>query len=173
MFAYFAAEFGFSRNQVVALMGAHSFGAANATNSGYSGKWTGTQNRGLSELFYSNMVSSSIKFANINVAGNVPPPKWEFKATLADGSNAGFMLNTDFEIFYNITLDSNAKLTCTLNHTCGLTNSCSSYCPKASTFSTAYNYAKNCNAFMTDFKSVINLMMANGYTNLQQTSCTC
>jgi hypothetical protein len=39
---------------------------------------------------------------------------------LSDGSNAGFMLNTDFELFYNLTLDSNAKATCNLNSVCGL-----------------------------------------------------
>ena len=41
-------------------MGAHSFGGAKTTNSGYSGKWTGSQNNGLSEVFFANMVSSDI-----------------------------------------------------------------------------------------------------------------
>jgi len=176
MFAYFATQFGFTKNQVVALMGAHSFGTASASNSGYSGKWTGTQNKGLSEVFYSLMINPSITFTNVNVAGTkppAPPPKWEFKATFADGSNAGFMLNTDFEIFYNLTLDSNAQLTCSLSNTCGLTNSCSNNCPMSSTFSTAYKYSQSCTAFMTDFQSVIMLMLAKGYTNLQQTTCPC
>ena len=99
MFAYFAKEFGFSKNQVVALMGAHSFGTADASNSGYSGKWTGAQNKGLSEVFYSHMINANLTYVNVNVAGKTPPPKWELKARFADGSNAGFMLNTDFEIF--------------------------------------------------------------------------
>jgi hypothetical protein len=46
-------------------MGAHSFGGASTSNSGYSGKWTGSQNKGLSEVFYSNMISSDITFTNI------------------------------------------------------------------------------------------------------------
>jgi len=173
MFAYFEREFGFTKNQVVALMGAHGFGGANTTNSGYSGKWTGAHNKGLSEVFYSHIIDPSLTYLNINAAGKNPPPKWQFKAKSAEGSNAGFMLNTDFEIYYNLTLDSNAKLTCTLNHTCGLTNSCSNYCPMASTFSIAHNYSQDCNAFMTDFVSVIDLMLTNGYTNLERTTCGC
>jgi hypothetical protein len=32
-------------------------------------------------------------------------PKWQFNGVNAtDGSDAGFMLNTDFELFYNLTL---------------------------------------------------------------------
>ena len=46
-------------------MGAHSFGGASTSNSGYSGKWTGSQNKGLSEVYYSNMISSSITFSNV------------------------------------------------------------------------------------------------------------
>ena len=39
-------------------MGAHSFGGAVAANSGYNGKWT--TNQGLSEVYFSNMISPSI-----------------------------------------------------------------------------------------------------------------
>ena len=46
-------------------MGAHRFGGASTSKSGYSGKWTGSQNKGLSEVYYSNMISSSITFSNV------------------------------------------------------------------------------------------------------------
>jgi len=172
MFAYFAKEFGFSKTQVVALMGAHGFGSVHPEISGFNGKWVGQQNKGLSEIFYSLMVDPSVTFTNLNV-GNVTSPKWEFKADFSDKVSAGFMFNTDFEIFYNLTLNSNGQTTCILNHTCGVTNSCTNYCPKSSTFATAYTYATDCSAFMTDFKSVITLMLANGYKNLQQVNCSC
>ena len=45
-------------------MGAHSFGGAKTTNSGYNGKWTGSQNNGLSEVYFSNMISSDITWKN-------------------------------------------------------------------------------------------------------------
>ena len=79
----------------------------------------------------------------------------------------------DFEVFYNLTLDANAMAACKLNPQCGLTNSCSGNCPISSTFQTASTYSKSCSTFMTDFKSVITLMLANGYSNLETTQCTC
>ncbi len=37
--------------------------------------------------------------------GSAVPAKWQFDGLQADGvTNAGFMLNTDFELFYNLTL---------------------------------------------------------------------
>jgi hypothetical protein len=49
-------------------MGAHSFGTANVNNSGYSGKWTGPTNVGVSEIFYSLMLNSSVTFTNVVIA---------------------------------------------------------------------------------------------------------
>jgi Peroxidase len=110
MFAYFANEFGFTKNQVVALMGAHSFGSVSPANSGYNGKWTGQENKGLSEVFYSIMVDPTVSFTNTDVA-NGTGPRWEFRADFQDHNNAGFMFNTDFELFYNLTLNSDGKVT--------------------------------------------------------------
>jgi hypothetical protein len=72
-------------------------------------------------------------------------PKWQFNGLLADGTNAGFMLNTDFEIFYNLTLNpTTGQTTCSLNSVCGLAtpNTCGSGCQVASTFKQALNYSK-------------------------------
>ena len=46
-------------------MGAHSIGGAFPFNSGYSGKWIGKQNQGFSEIFYKNMLDSSITWTNM------------------------------------------------------------------------------------------------------------
>ena len=78
-------------------------------------------------------------------AGNTSVPKWQFNGnSIVDGSLAAFMLNTDFELFYELTLDSNAKSTCTLSPSCGLStpNTCSGSCPVASTFNQAQQYSK-------------------------------
>jgi Peroxidase len=105
MFAYFANEFGFTKNQVVALMGAHSFGTALPANSGYNGKWTGQQNKGLSEVFYSMMIDPTVSYTNTDV-GNGTGPRWEFRTDFQQHSIDGFMFNTDFEIFYNLRVNS-------------------------------------------------------------------
>jgi hypothetical protein len=53
------------------------------------------------------------------------------------------MFNTDFEMFYDLTLnETTAEATCKLNHTCGETNTCDGSCPKATTFAKSLNYAK-------------------------------
>ena len=173
MFTYFNNEFGFSKNQVVALMGAHNLGSAVVNNSGYDGKWIGKSNGGISEYFYTLMIAPNVTYTNVDIAQGAKPSKWEFKASFPNGTNAGFMLNTDFEIFYNLTLDANAMTTCKLNTQCGLTNSCSGYCPMSSTFQTAYAYSQNCSTFINDFQSVITLMLAHGNSNLQTTTCAC
>jgi hypothetical protein len=47
-----------------------------------------------------------------NVASSGSTPKWQFNGNnLTNDGNAGFMLNTDFELFYDLTLDSDAKAT--------------------------------------------------------------
>ena len=61
--------------------------------------------------------------------------------TVKPNGNGGFMLNTDFAVFYDLQLDQNGKLGCKLNNTCGITNTCDNYCPKASTFENALKYA--------------------------------
>ena len=45
-------------------MGAHSFGGADYFNSGYKGKWTGIRYKGLSEVFYSVMLNSTLSHVN-------------------------------------------------------------------------------------------------------------
>ena len=79
-----------------------------------------------------------------NVAEPNSSPKWQFIWKEKNSDNDGFMLNTDVEIFYDLTLDSDAKATCKLDASCGLAtpDTCSGSCPKASTFDQALAYSK-------------------------------
>lgn len=55
------------------------------------------------------------------------------------------MLNTDVELFYDLTSDPvTGQATCQLNPTCGLDKpaTCAGSCPVASTFSQTLTYAK-------------------------------
>jgi hypothetical protein len=53
------------------------------------------------------------------------------------------MFNTDFEMFYDLTLnETSAEATCKLNHTCGVTDTCEGSCPKATTFAKSLSYTK-------------------------------
>ena len=73
------------------------------------------------------------------------PPKWQFNGVnKTNGQNAGFMLNTDFEVFYNLTLDSNGQATCILDPLYGLStrDASNDICPIAATFNQALDYSK-------------------------------
>jgi hypothetical protein len=53
------------------------------------------------------------------------------------------MFNTDFELFFNLTLDQSGKSQCRLVTTCDVTKSCGTdgICPKSDTYAIAIKYA--------------------------------
>ena len=63
---------------------------------------------------------------------------------MAGGSDAGFMLNTDVELFYDLTLDTESgKPTCQVTPTCGFKpDTCAGSCPVADTFNQTVSYSK-------------------------------
>jgi hypothetical protein len=80
-----------------------------------------------------------------NVANKTSPYKWQFNGSLADGETAGFRLNTDFELVYDLTLDPNtAQATCLFNSGCGLSSvsPCTPPCQLALTFIQIQRYAE-------------------------------
>ena len=54
------------------------------------------------------------------------------------------MLNTDYEVFYDLQMDfSSGRTTCILNHMCGMNGNCQpEECQPASTFQQSKNYAE-------------------------------
>lgn len=177
MYAYFNATFGFNKQQVVALMGAHGLGGAHRNFSGYAGKWTGPQSPGFSEAFYMNFINKTSTWALRNADPKGPVPKWEYQGQLADKSDAGFMLNTDMELFYDLTVDTESgKPTCLVTPTCGFKpDTCAGSCPVADTFNQAVSYSTNCPLFMADFVDVFTSMLNNGSppSSLQSTAQCC
>ena len=91
-----------------------------------------------------NSSNSSISFKSSNSSSS--SAKWQFVGTLDQGENGGFMLNTDFALFYDLQVDRVGKLKCNLNTTCGLTNSCQAdfHCLPGDTFDLARQYAQVC-----------------------------
>ena len=53
-----------------------------------------------------------------------------------------FMLNTDFELFFDLDLDANGKATCILDPTCIAAGTCGKHniCPQAQTFDIGNNF---------------------------------
>ena len=90
--------------QVVALMGAHSLGMASKSNSGYQGIWIPGGQFSLDSDYYAHMIDPRITWFNKNPAGRTKlnsEARWQFVGTLEQGKNGGFMLNTDFALFYD------------------------------------------------------------------------
>lgn len=176
MFKYFEDEFGFTREEVTALMGAHTMGEAYRQNSGYKGSWVENEELVFDERFYQIMISKQVRWDNVNKDDTGKEPRWQFDGFTPSGSVAGFMINTDFEIFYDMSLDKNGKLTCNLDTTCGVPNTCQhNDCQTASTFQQAYRYSQNCPAFLRDFQMVFEKMLVHSYnpSDLTETHCPC
>ena len=68
---------------------------------------------------------------------------WQFDGTQG-GQEKSFMLNTDFEVFYNLRIDySSGRTTCTLNHMCGIDGNCQPQnCQPAPTFQQSKTYSE-------------------------------
>ncbi|KNC46834.1 uncharacterized protein AMSG_03265 [Thecamonas trahens ATCC 50062] len=87
----FRNEMGFTDREVVALMGAHSLGAAEAADSGgFTGPWTRQPNT-LDNEFYKEMVNSAWRQNARAVPGASPVHQWDSGA----GGRPVMMLNTD------------------------------------------------------------------------------
>ena len=71
-------------------------------------------------------------------------PHWQWEAFDAEDNETYFMLNTDFEIFFDLDLDANGKAVCTLDNTCAETMTCGKHniCNMAKTFDQGKKYVE-------------------------------
>lgn len=70
MMTYFDTHFGFTENEVVALMGAHTLGGAARANSGYAGVWTAGAGREFNTKYYSMIVDDKVYVDDVIVYEN-------------------------------------------------------------------------------------------------------
>ena len=68
---------------------------------------------------------------------------WQWKAIDPVDGEEYFMLNTDFELFFDLDLNGEGQAVCILDNTCDSTHTCgkNGICPKAETFDQAATYA--------------------------------
>ena len=85
------------------------------------------------------LINSSLLDQNAGDKGGVPHWQWE---AVGDDNLTYFMLNTDFEIFFDLDLDANGKAACAIDVTCADKGTCGKHgaCPKASTYELGKNY---------------------------------
>ncbi len=157
VFTFFDTWFSFSKRQVVALMGAHTLGSAKRANSGYAGVWVDGEAREFDNRFYTIMTDDAVTWTNVDLVqapiSKNPDRKWEWKGTWSDGSPAGMMLNTDFEMRFDLALNATtAQSGCQVN----------SDCADAETASIVTEFANDQTLWMNEFREVFQAMMAVG-----------
>jgi len=162
---YFNETFGFSPLEVTALMGAHTLGNAEITNSGYNGPWVSGEFLYFNNKYYSNMVSS----AGINwrltqrECSSITDPTIDTSLCTAGqttewqyiGGGVGINLPADMAIYQNFTLDTEGKPECDYSD-----------CDLAPTSSYVEQFAASNDYFVQEFSSVFAKMISRGYDNL-------
>jgi hypothetical protein len=128
MMDYYADEFGYTEDEVVALMGAHTLGKNHLSRSGYSGVFVQGGNTVFDNHFYSDMVDSDVTWSNELVRFT---SLYQWGGESSDGTDYGTRLNTDLELLYDVTLDADDNsATCTVDT-----------CSTADTYATVSTYA--------------------------------
>lgn len=166
MMTYFDKQLNFTEEEVVALMGAHSLGESRIGWRGtFTGPDDGKEKTHFDERYYHHMIDKEFKWSN-EEAGN---GKYQFNA-----DQGGMMFNTDFEMFYNLTLEEETtKTTCTFNPTCAETTCKEDECQPSPTYHTSAEYAEDCTKFIKDFEAVFHKMLQHGTPKLEDKTCDC
>ena len=69
---------------------------------------------------------------------------WQWKAIDPLDGEVYFMLNTDFELFFDLELNGDGEAVCILDNTCAAKHTCGKHgiCPMAETYEQASTYAQ-------------------------------
>ena len=114
MMDYFEDHFGYTKKEVVALLGAHTLGLNTVDDSGYDGPYTANLFK-LDNTYYSMMLNTSgYTWTNEETSAGL----WQFT------SGSYTRLNTDLELVYDLTLDDDdSSCTCTVGVDCDTASS--------------------------------------------------
>jgi hypothetical protein len=160
VYDYFFRTFGLSENQVAAVMGAHTLGAAHRNESGFDGKWVVGGATSFDNRYYQLMLDDSRKtlWTNADKATafqNLTDRRWQYDGTDPQtNAKKGFMLNSDFAIFYNLRPNEAGQATCDVQANLAT-------CTPSATFNKAAEYASDVVTWVADFSVALTLMLSN------------
>ena len=172
---FFSNEFGFTDQQAIAIMGAHTIGVASQSNSGYKGPigWT-PNNDVLDNSYYRHITSAT---GNIDDAlnwrqkrisnNNGFPDRYQWERETNVGPDY-MMLNADIASVRDFGNEWNSV---TGEVFCDFKNS--DACSTAETISQVTIYRRNNQIWLNDFKAALQKMLVNGYTNVGCSGPTC
>jgi len=160
---------GFSSQETTALMGAHTLGATHIENSGFDGPWvkdekgrqmdaTKQQSQWLNNMYYQNMMTPDHWRAGKLVCGpdivsdtSVCEKKHETDNQW-NSEELGMMLNSDFALYKNFTVNAEGEPSCkTFNE-----------CPNTSTSDIVEKYATNNALWVKDFSAIFGRLINHG-----------
>jgi predicted enzyme related to lactoylglutathione lyase len=155
LISFYAERFGMDEEQAVAIMGAHTLGAADTDNSGYRGAWVTGGAREFNNDYYTIMLSDDASWTQRNInSDDESDPKWQWNAP-----NVGFMLNSDMCLIKEIEMDENGESACTYDT-----------CASSSGLSYFQKFADSQSDWLAKFSEAWTIMQSAGDYTLEDVS---
>lgn len=160
---FFANEFGFGAQEVVALMGAHSIGRVDVVNSNFVGRGWDDDNDELDNNYY-RQLDTDVRWNQVHARRF----QWEGgRGGSGDADEDGIiMMNVDialvrdFSDFFN---EDNGDVDCRFRNR-GPINNQQPVCPNAAqTIGFVQEYRNDNGRFLNDFRNVMNRLLVHGY----------
>jgi len=160
---FFSKEFGFTTREVTALMGAHTLGNAEISNSGFHGTWVNNEQAYFSNQYYKNIVDDTISWnkrqrncdnLGVDYCADGETTGWQWTAAAV-----GFNLNPDMALYKDFTVDAEGEPSCSF-----------SACGASPTATDVEDFALTNQNWMDEFSLVFVKMLQHGYTALNTVS---
>jgi len=173
MMTYFSDHYGYTEDEVTALMGAHTLGGCDAVDSGYRGMWILNEAIYLNTKYYQFILGGEDGATTPVDIVNEPIDdfdsdgdgdkrfQWDLfnYGEYFDGSSdrVGIMLNTDIELAYSIDNDMFDGTSCVIGDAISGTQ-----CAHSDTYNTVVSYANNGTLWWTDYRAIIDKLTCFG-----------
>jgi len=160
--SFFSEEFGFSPLEVTALMGAHTLGNAEITNSGFHGTWVQGEAGQFNNKYYSNMLVDAgvdwklrqrpcTKLVDSSLCSDGQTTGWQYFA-----SGTGFNLVADMALVQDFSVSQDGKPDCDY-----------SSCDLSDSYSDVEDLAASNDYFIQEFGKVYEKVLSHKCDNLQ------
>merc|ERR1711935_120359 len=163
---YFTSEFGFTNDQTVAIMGAHTYGGMDTDNSGYDGAWVTGDERNTFDgtVYYNMMIDPQFTFRSRSLAtnGTGDDARPLYSARDQDGEQTGNFIVSDFAMVYDFEVEDVDRFA-----DCEVTADAPT-CTPASTYDTVVSFSLDNDLWLTAYYEAYDLMTSDGAVSLTE-----